>query len=105
MGCANSGWGALVFDEFQMSENLRGRLFYVKFFGRFAPVFVDFTSENCRNLKISNTKMLGSVKSARGALIFTGFSKSEICWGALILNEKFPEMDGGRSLRGGGYFQ
>ena len=58
-----------------------------QFFGRFAP------------------KMLGGANSARGALIFTGFSKSEIVWGALILNEKSPEIAGGRSLRGSGYFQ
>ena len=115
MGCANSGWGALIFDEIQISENLRGRLFYAKIFGRFAPVFVDlplktaeiskFPTPKCQFFGRFAPKMLGGANSARGALIFTGFSKSEIVWGALILNEKSPEMAGGRSLRGGGYFQ
>ena len=106
MGCANSGWGALIFDEIQISENLRGGYFMRNFSGASRRVFVDFTSKNCRNLKISNTKMsifgalraqnAGGANSARGALIFTGFSKSEIFWGALILNEKSPEMAGVR---------
>ena len=76
MGCANSGWGALIFDEIQISENLRGRLFYAKFSGRFAPVFVDFTSKNYRNLKIFNIKISNfwalRAQNAGGALILLG---------------------------------
>ena len=77
----------LLILPLKTAEFSKSRTPKCKIFGRFAP------------------KMLGGANSARGALIFTGFSKSEIVWGALILNEKSPEMAGGRSLRGGGYSQ
>ena len=96
-------WGAVILSKY-FPKNLRGRLFCAKIFGRFAPVFVDFTSKNCRHLNFSNTEkskfwaLRAHFFSSQGARVSNVFSKSEKSWGALILNEKSPEMAGG-----GGY--
>ena len=83
LGCANSDWGVLIFTEIQIAENPRGRLFCTKIFGRFAPVFVDFTSKNCRILKISNTEMsiFWALRAQIGVRLFSQDFQNLKCFG------------------------
>ena len=105
-GGANFVQRGANFPKIPNRQKLKGRLFDVENFGRFAPDFDDFPSKNKKNLHFLlpkyhifrrfAPKMLGGANFSQGALIFQEFSKSEIFWGALVLSENSPEMAGVR---------
>ena len=55
-GGANFAQGAHIFPKSQITK-IAGRSFYMKISRRFAPDFIDFTSENSSNLEFSVTEI------------------------------------------------